>query len=422
MNPYRSSSSKEQESTPSKTKQSSVILLLARCCCAPRAVVVTLLLLVSIFILAFHLTHADIGSAIAAAKGGGIVSKLASTKMFASSSQGGKASASSSASPNLRGMMNDAASEKRTDIHSNKMIHNNIKRAETLGATEADPAHKKASDPPPLKVSPAITERTVKVAAAVTAPPLKVSPAITERMVKVVAAEVKSSPVPGSPDGNASAPLNKFPVVQKRVNIKDREAISGLHDALDRHQQERPPLAPLQALTDHHVPARYMHKSESSLNSIIAGNIGRLSGGEGVKMVVTTEHQTKQQEPEHRKQQLLVQESQEQQQVQLQDITSRSAPAAATVEAAAAPKRLGNFCDSPGLDPYRGWPVDSFTPPVKADFKSQTQWRTAVDKMMASVKAMNVGGSVLRQHLDTETKKLEELRFSLFCQYGLEAR
>lgn len=74
-------------------------------------------------------------------------------------------------------------------------------------------------------------------------------------------------------------------------------------------------------------------------------------------------------------------------------------------------------CDYPGLDPFKNIPVDSYTPPLKSSIESIHTWEDEVKSMMLELSKMKVGGSILREYMRKEVRRLQELRFKLFCQY-----
>jgi hypothetical protein len=92
-------------------------------------------------------------------------------------------------------------------------------------------------------------------------------------------------------------------------------------------------------------------------------------------------------------------------------------PTGADPKADGAEKPKIDYCAGQ-VDPFQGIPVDTFTPPAAADYKSVSQWRSEVKSMIGRVSKVRYGGEDLRQLMRTEVEALQVLRFKLFCEYA----
>lgn len=71
-------------------------------------------------------------------------------------------------------------------------------------------------------------------------------------------------------------------------------------------------------------------------------------------------------------------------------------------------------------NPFQEYPVDSFLPPEGAAVDELVTWKNAVKEMMKKLASVRVGGSLLRDFIQRESKPLEELRIKLFCPYVVD--
>ena len=69
-------------------------------------------------------------------------------------------------------------------------------------------------------------------------------------------------------------------------------------------------------------------------------------------------------------------------------------------------------------DPFEKQPVEDFHPPSKAPFELKMQWEDAVKDMLDAIKQITIGGPTLREHLKKEVRKMQLMRFKMFCKYA----
>jgi hypothetical protein len=75
-----------------------------------------------------------------------------------------------------------------------------------------------------------------------------------------------------------------------------------------------------------------------------------------------------------------------------------------------------NYCEG-NVDPFKKETVQNFKPPKKANFAAVTEWNDALETMIKNISKLKIGGEILRKTIKDEVKKLEILRFNLFCMY-----
>lgn len=74
-------------------------------------------------------------------------------------------------------------------------------------------------------------------------------------------------------------------------------------------------------------------------------------------------------------------------------------------------------CDYPGLDPFKNDPIEVFVPPITAPIASIHKWEDSLSEMITGISHMNIGGALLRDFMQKEVRRMQELRFNLFCKY-----
>ena len=74
-------------------------------------------------------------------------------------------------------------------------------------------------------------------------------------------------------------------------------------------------------------------------------------------------------------------------------------------------------CDYPGLDPFKNDPIEVFVPPIIAPIASIHKWEDSLREMITGISHMNIGGALLRDFMQKEVRRMQELRFNLFCKY-----
>lgn len=58
-----------------------------------------------------------------------------------------------------------------------------------------------------------------------------------------------------------------------------------------------------------------------------------------------------------------------------------------------------------------------FSPPKNSGFSDVMKWEDAKKEMMTGVKRMNTGGNKLRDFIHKEVRRMQLLRFEIFCKY-----
>jgi hypothetical protein len=58
-----------------------------------------------------------------------------------------------------------------------------------------------------------------------------------------------------------------------------------------------------------------------------------------------------------------------------------------------------------------------YFPPSLPSSLTSLQWEDEVKDMMSSIGKMSIGGPVLREYIHKEVRRLQALRFTLFCMY-----
>ena len=74
-------------------------------------------------------------------------------------------------------------------------------------------------------------------------------------------------------------------------------------------------------------------------------------------------------------------------------------------------------CNYPGLDPFKNKPVETFVPPITAPISSIHKWEDSLNEMLTGISHMSTGGTILRNFMQKEVRRMQELRFDLFCKY-----
>lgn len=68
-------------------------------------------------------------------------------------------------------------------------------------------------------------------------------------------------------------------------------------------------------------------------------------------------------------------------------------------------------------DPFAGQSVELFSPPKNSVFSDVMKWEDAKREVLTGVKRMNVGSTKLRDFIHKEVRRLQLLRFEIFCKY-----
>ena len=64
-----------------------------------------------------------------------------------------------------------------------------------------------------------------------------------------------------------------------------------------------------------------------------------------------------------------------------------------------------------------GQSIENFVPPNTAGFAETMQWEDAKKDMINGIKKMKVGGNILRETIHKEMRRMQLLRFQIFCKF-----
>ena len=67
-------------------------------------------------------------------------------------------------------------------------------------------------------------------------------------------------------------------------------------------------------------------------------------------------------------------------------------------------------------DAFESIPIDSWIPPDDAPFDKKSQWQTAFNNAMASIRSSKLGGDNIRRFVRDQSAELRAIRHSLFCR------
>lgn len=86
------------------------------------------------------------------------------------------------------------------------------------------------------------------------------------------------------------------------------------------------------------------------------------------------------------------------------------------VGAAVIPNPESSACTG-ASDPFAGQSIETFKPPKGAGFSDIMKWEDARKDMIEGIKRMKIGGNALRDIIHKEVRRMQLLRFEIFCKY-----